>query len=124
MTGSQILFQMMVGIFGIEYREYRNSIKYANEYSSLCTQHSVKGSEYNDVFVILDAAGWNNYDFKTIFDKNDNSNKALRTKRLFYVCITRAKQNLVLFMPTDDAEIINKAKEYFGAENVIKISEE
>ena len=111
-------------IKNIEYREYRNSIKYANEYSSLCTQHSVKGSEYNDVFVILDAAGWNNYDFKTIFDKNDNSNKALRTKRLFYVCITRAKQNLVLFMPTDDAEIINKAKEYFGAENVIKISEE
>lgn len=111
-------------IKNIEYREYRNSIKYLNEYSSISTQHSVKGSEYNDVFVILDAAGWNNYDFKTIFDKNDNSNKALRTKRLFYVCITRAKQNLVLFMPTDDVEIINKAKEYFGAENVMKINEE
>ena len=111
-------------IKNIEYREYRNSIKYSNEYSSISTQHSVKGSEYNNVFVVLDAAGWKHYDFKTIFDKNDNSNKALRTKRLFYVCITRAKQNLVLFMPTDDAEIINKAKEYFGSENVVKISEE
>lgn len=111
-------------IKNIEYREYRNSIKYLNEYSSLSTQHSVKGSEYKNVFVILDAAGWKNYDFNTLFGKNSSSMDVIkRTQRLFYVCITRTKQNLVLFMPTDDTEIINKAKEYFGAENVMKINE-
>lgn len=111
-------------IKNIEYKEYRNSVKYLKEYSSLSTQHSVKGSEYNNVFVILDSANWKNYDFKTIFDKNDNSNKALRTQRLFYVCITRAKKNLAIFMPTDDIEVISKAKEYFGDENVINIDDE
>ncbi len=112
-------------IKNIEYREYRNSIKYLNEYSSLCTQHSVKGSEYNNVFVILDAANWKKYNFNTLFGKgSSNIDVIKRTQRLFYVCITRAKQNLVIFMPTDDAEIINKAKEYFGAENVMKINEE
>ena len=112
-------------IKNIEYREYRNSIKYSNEYSSISTQHSVKGSEYNNVFVILDAAGWKHYDFNTLFGKgSSNIDVIKRTQRLFYVCITRAKQNLIIFMPTDDVEIINKAGEYFGAENVMKISEE
>lgn len=112
-------------IKNIEYREYRNSIKYLNEYSSLCTQHSVKGSEYNNVFVILDAANWKKYNFNTLFGKgSSNIDVIKRTQRLFYVCITRAKQNLIIFMPTDDVEIINKAGEYFGAENVMKISEE
>lgn len=112
-------------IKNIEYREYRNSIKYSNEYSSISTQHSVKGSEYNNVFVILDAAGWKHYDFNTLFGKGSSTiDVRKRTQRLFYVCITRAKQNLIIFMPTDDVEIINKAGEYFGAENVMKISEE
>lgn len=111
-------------IKNIEYREYRNSIKYLNEYSSLSTQHSVKGSEYKNVFVILDASGWKKYNFNTLFGKGSSTIDVIkRTQRLFYVCITRAKQNLVLFMPTDDAEIINKAREYFGAENVMKINE-
>lgn len=112
-------------IKNIEYREYRNSIKYLNEYSSLCTQHSVKGSEYDNVFVILDAAGWNKYNFNTLFGKGSSTIDVIkRTQRLFYVCITRAKQNLVIFMPNDDVEIINNAEKYFGAENVMKINEE
>lgn len=112
-------------IKNIEYREYRNSIKYSNEYSSLSTQHSVKGSEYDNVFVILDAAGWNKYNFNTLFGKGSSTIDVIkRTQRLFYVCITRAKQNLVIFMPTNDLEIINKAQKYFGSENVMKISEE
>ena len=81
-------------IKNIEYREYRNSIKYLNEYSSLSTQHSVKGSEYKNVFVILDASGWKKYNFNTLFGKGSSTIDVIkRTQRLFYVCITRAKQN-------------------------------
>lgn len=39
---------------------------------------------------------------------SSNSNVQLRTKKLFYVCITRAKKNLIIYMPTSD--ILGKAK--------------
>ena len=66
---------------------------------------------------------WKKYDFNTLFGKgSSNSNVQLRTKKLFYVCITRAKKNLIIYMPTDDSEIISEAMRIFGEENVIDIS--
>ena len=35
--------------------------------------------------------------------------------------MTRTKKNIVIYMPTEDLEIINSAKEYFGEENVLSI---
>lgn len=46
----------------------------------------------------------------------------MRTKKLFYVCITRAKKNLVIYLPIQDSEILDKAKEFFGEENVLPVS--
>ena len=61
--------------------------------------------------------------FNTLFGKgSSNSNVQLRTKKLFYVCITRAKENLIIYMPTNDFDILRKAKEFFGEENIIDIS--
>ena len=66
---------------------------------------------------------WNKYDFNTLFGKgSSNSNVQLRTKKLFYVCITRAKKNLIVYMPTNDSDILEKAKEFFGEVNVMDIS--
>ena len=106
----------------IPFKQYRKSIEYLKDFSPNSTQHSVKGSEYDNVLLILES-NWNKYDFKTLFNKGSkNDNVILRTKKLFYVCITRAKKNLVIYMPTDDAEIINKAKGFFGDENVVDVS--
>lgn len=33
-----------------------------------------------------------------------------------------SKKNLIIYMPTDDSDILGKAKELFGEENVIDIS--
>lgn len=105
----------------ITFNEYRNSIAYLKSYSPLATQHSVKGSEYDNVLVILESE-WNKYDFRTIFGKGSaNESVRLRTRKLFYVCVTRAKRNLVVYMPTDDVDIIKKAKCMFGEKNVIQI---
>lgn len=88
----------------------------------MCTQHSVKGSEYDDVLLILES-NWNKYDFNTLFGKGSTSRSVqLRTKKLFYVCITRAKKNLVIYMPTNDCEIVKTAENYFGKENVENVS--
>ena len=115
-------FYLWERIKKIPFKQYRNSILYLKEFSPFCTQHSVKGSEFDNVLLILES-NWNKYDFNTLFGKGSiNSNVQLRTKKLFYVCITRAKKNLIIYMPTNDNDIIIKAKEFFGENNVINIS--
>lgn len=115
-------FYLWERIKKITFNQYRKSVLYLKEFSPICTQHSVKGSEYDNVLLVLES-DWNKYDFNTLFGKgSSNSNVQLRTKKLFYVCITRAKKNLVIYMPTDEADIINKAKELFGNQNVVDMS--
>ena len=117
----------------ISFSEYVKSIEYQKEYLPFSTQHSVKGSEFDNVLVILDNGNWNKYNFnlllENIFDNNnvlDKSKKNIfnRTKKLFYVCCTRAKENLIVFIQINNQKInkekiISNAKELFGEENVI-----
>lgn len=115
-------FYLWERIKKITFNQYRKSVSYLKEFSPICTQHSVKGSEYDNVLIVLES-DWNKYDFNTLFGKGSTNSKVKkRTKRLFYVCITRAKKNLIIYMPTDDPDVLEKAKEYFGEENVINIS--
>lgn len=112
-------FYLWERIKNITFKQYRKSVLYLKEFSPICTQHSVKGSEYDNVLLVLES-NWNKYDFYTLFGKGSlNHNVQMRTKKLFYVCITRAKKNLVIYLPTQDSEILEKAKEFFGEENVL-----
>lgn len=114
-------FYLWKRIKKISFKEYRNSILYLKEFSPISTQHSIKGNEFDNVLVVLES-NWNKYDFETLFGKgSENENVIKRTRKLFYVCITRAKKNLVVYMPTEDLEIVASAKEYFGEENVLSI---
>ena len=114
-------FYLWERIKKISFKEYRNSILYLKEFSPISTQHSIKGNEFDNVLVVLES-NWNKYDFETLFGKgSENQNVIKRTRKLFYVCMTRAKKNLVIYMPTDDLEIVASAKEYFGQENVLSI---
>lgn len=115
-------FYLWERIKRITFKQYRKSILYLKEFSPICTQHSVKGSEYDNVLLILES-NWNKYDFNTLFGKGSpNPTVQKRTKKLFYVCITRAKRNLIIYLPTQDSEILGKAKEFFGEENVLPVS--
>lgn len=115
-------FYLWERIKKITFNQYRKSVLYLKKFSPICTQHSVKGSEYDNVLLVLES-DWNKYDFNTLFGKgSSNSNVQLRTKKIFYVCITRAKKNLIIYMPTNDSDILWKAKEFFGEENIIDIS--
>ena len=112
-------FYLWERIKKITFKQYRKSVIYLKEFSPICTQHSVKGSEYDNVLLILES-NWNKYDFNTLFGKgSSNLTVQKRTKKLFYVCITRAKRNLIIYLPTQDSEILEKAKEFFGEENVL-----
>lgn len=115
-------FYLWERIKNITFKQYRKSVLYLKEFSPICTQHSVKGSEYDNVLLVLES-NWNKYDFYTLFGKGSlNHNVRMRTKKLFYVCITRAKKNLVIYLSTQDSEILDKAKEFFGEENVLPVS--
>lgn len=112
-------FYLWERIKKIKFQEYRKSVSYLKEFSPICTQHSVKGSEYDNVLLILES-DWNKYNFNTLFGKGSSkSTVQIRTKKLFYVCITRAKRNLIIYLTTQDPEILEKAKEFFGEENVL-----
>lgn len=101
-----ISFEQVINLYNLE-----------NDHTPYSTQHSVKGAEFNNVLVILDNGKWNNYNFNKLFSQNPD----LTTLKLFYVCISRAKNNLAVFMERPNEQVLLKAKEWFGTENVKKV---
>jgi len=105
----------------LSYREFYNCYSYVEGFTPFSTQHNIKGAEFDNVFIVLDNGRWNRYNFQNLFLKNGNTNVLADTEKLFYVCCTRAKQNLVVFYHRPDAEVINKAIVWFGEDNVRKL---
>ena len=105
----------------IPFKEYKKSIEYLEKKTPYATQHSVKGSEYDNVFVIL-GSRWKKYSFDGMMleDGKESSKNALK---LFYVCCTRAQKNLVIFYPKSNPkpQILKWIKEKFEEENVINL---
>ena len=111
-------------IKNLPFQEYMNCMAYLREYVSVMTQHKVKGSEYDNVLVLLDNGKWTQYDFKTLFGQGSkNTDVQNRTKKLFYVTVTRTKKNLIIYMPSNDQQIIEKARNYFEAGDILNISD-
>ena len=116
----------------ITYAEFLNLYNYLEGYTPFSTQHKIKGLEYKNVLVILDNGGWSNYNFNYLFDKdivstlsksqqNSFSNILLRTKKLFYVCCTRAKDNLIVYYPNPSEGVLSGAEDLFGKNNCINL---
>ena len=107
----------------VKFEEFQKLYDYLEGYTPFSTQHKTKGSEYNNVLIILDNGGWNSsYNFEKMFLNTATPSVLEKTQKLFYVCCTRAKENLAIFFHKPDEEIINKAKEWFGEENLIDLA--
>lgn len=105
----------------VSYKEARNVYDYRMGNKPFSTQHKTKGLEYNNVLVIL-KSNWSNYDFASLFYDNGKKKSIVqRTKKLFYVCCTRAKECLVVYYPSASNQVIEGAKTLFGQENVYRI---
>ncbi len=105
----------------VKFKEFQNLYYYLEGYTPFSTQHKIKGAEYDNVFVILDNGNWNKYNFSRLFGDGDGSESVLlRTQKIFYVCCTRSKENLIVFYHKPSLSIISKAKEWFGEDNVCK----
>jgi DNA helicase-2/ATP-dependent DNA helicase PcrA len=104
----------------------RNQIEkvyhYVEGHSPYSTQHGVKGAEFENVFVILDNGRWNQYNFQYLFEETAGKENIIeRTRKIFYVCCSRSKNNLVVFYHKPSFATITKAKVWFGVENVCEI---
>ena len=79
------------------------------ENTAFSTQHGVKGEEYADVLIVFDdiEAAWNNYSFSKLLTPNTSGEptegQLQRSKRLAYVCFSRAEENLRILLYTNDA---------------------
>jgi len=105
----------------VKFSEFQKLYEYLEGQTPFSTQHKTKGTEFDNVLVILDNGGWNNYNFGNLFLGTGSASVLDRTQKIFYVCCTRAKENLAVFFHNPDAQVIAKAEEWFGDTNVIDI---
>jgi DNA helicase-2/ATP-dependent DNA helicase PcrA len=105
------------------YQQFRKLYQYLEGYTPFSTQHKTKGAEYPNVLVVLDNGKWNSYNFKYLFEADGSESVRQRTEKIFYVCCTRAKENLAVFFHQPSANTIAKATEWFGANNIINLDE-
>lgn len=104
-------------IKNIPFEQVQNLYNIEHNLTSYSTQHGIKGAEFNDVLVILDNGKWNQYNFTKLFSNTPDP----KTLKLFYVCVSRAMNNLVVYMQSPSADTLTKAAEWFGSDNVISI---
>ncbi len=102
----------------VPFNEFQKLFDYLEGKTPFSTKHKTKGAEYDNVLVVLDNGGWNNYNFKNLFLGGDNQSVLDRTRKIFYVCCTRSKENLAVFYHSPDPSVITKAIEWFGEDNV------
>jgi DNA helicase-2/ATP-dependent DNA helicase PcrA len=102
----------------VKYNEFQKLYVYLEGQTPFSTQHKTKGTEFDNVLVILDNGNWNKYNFENLFLGNGTKSVLERTQKIFYVCCTRAKENLAVFYHNPNQNVIVKAKEWFGEENV------
>jgi DNA helicase-2/ATP-dependent DNA helicase PcrA len=97
--------------------------EYVEEQSPFSTQQGIKGAEFERVLVIADDGESSHFQFS--YDKyfglkelSDNDKKTLdegketqveRTRRLFYVCCTRAMSDLVVVLFANDVQTAEQA---------------
>ncbi len=123
----------------VQYSEFQKLYDYLEGKTPFSTQNKTKGSEFDNVLVILDNGRWNDYNFEYLFDKENIRQQLIdgksrtkrklesfprilsRTQKIFYVCCTRTKENLVVFYHDPSQQVIAKSVEWFGEENIVEI---
>lgn len=117
-TGKEYVFNR---VKEVKFSEFQNLYNYLEGNTPFSTQHKTKGTEFDNVLVILDNGNWPNYNFEKMFLGSNSASVESRTRKIFYVCCTRSKENLAVFFHNPSQDVILKAKELFWEENVISI---
>lgn len=112
--------------YNIMYEEVINAIKFQQTDAEYSTEHGVKGEEFENVILVM-GRGWNNYKFDEtlcldptkIYDEKQKKSY-IRNRNLFYVCCSRAKKRLAVFVTIPvQGPFMDYLKNVFGSENII-----
>jgi DNA helicase-2/ATP-dependent DNA helicase PcrA len=106
----------------VKFSEFQKLYNYLEGLTPFSTQHKTKGDEFDNVLVILDNGRWNDYNFEYLFLNSGTDSVLKRTQKIFYVCCTRAKENLAVYYHNPSAAVVQKAKVWFGEDNVVPIT--
>ena len=101
-------------VIQLPFQEFQNLFSYLEGHTPFSTQHKIKGTQFNNVLVIMDNGGWNNYNFQYLFEESGSESVLERTQKLFYVCCTRSKKNLVIYYHEPPQTVLTKARSWFG----------
>lgn len=106
--------------------EFKKAVVFISPETQYSTDHGVKGEEYDSVLFVI-GKGWNLYQFdrwmpevgKILAEKDKKSFE--RNRNLFYVCCSRAKRNLILFVtiPIEGTPFKTYLENLVGSENII-----
>ena len=116
-----ILFNSFMAL---PYIEVINFFKHTQNENVFSTKHGTKGEEYRNVLVVIDDTNWKQkYNFENYFDNSEKRLDRLnRTKNLFYVSCSRAKENLVVLALSEMGEnAMVTISKWFGTENIYKL---
>ena len=110
----------------VKVSEFINAVTFISPESQFSTDHGVKGEEYESVLFVI-GRGWNLYQFDKWMPMSGqqlNEHDAAsfeRNRNLFYVCCSRPKKNLILFITIPLEGEFKRYIEYLvGAENIIE----
>lgn len=115
------------------FTELEGYYKYVNKESPYSTQHGTKGSEFERVVVVLDDdegtyplysydkfLGLRELSSKDVENQAQGKDSAVeRTRRLFYVCVSRAKESLaIVLFAADVSRAVNAVRQSSIGEHV------
>ncbi len=110
----------------LEYSQFLAAINFLYPETEFSTEHGVKGEEYDNVVFVI-SKGWNQYQFET-FVPMINGTIAIpkgkeasfeRNRNLFYVCCSRPKKRLLLFITVPlEHTFRNFLEKLIGSDNI------
>lgn len=106
-------------VVAVKYSEFLNLYEYLEGRTPFSTQHKVKGNQFDNVLVVLDNGAWTSYNFQYLFEGQGTESVLNRTRKIFYVCCTRAKEELVISYDQPSMAVLDQARAWFGEENVM-----
>lgn len=106
----------------IKFSDALNYISYLNEESEYITMHKTKGSSIDAVIVVMEEFFWNEYDFKTLYNKklaNEKVEKWKSSQKLIYVACSRARRSLRCVRLLLESEVEDFKSMFPKAEKII-----
>lgn len=115
----------------MDYSQFLSAINFLYPESDFSTEHGVKGEEYDNVVFVI-SKGWNQYQFET-YAPMINGTVPIppgkeasfeRNRNLFYVCCSRPKKRLILFITVPiDAEFQAFLSTHVGSDCIFTYNE-